>query len=77
VTNQGVVSSNELRDVPTNDPGTPQIGDPTVTRVYLPVAVPSVSVWGMFAMAALFAASLVWLLRRRLVPTCIIDYTYV
>jgi uncharacterized repeat protein (TIGR01451 family) len=31
--NQGVVNSNELPPVPTNDPTTPQSGDPTVTPV--------------------------------------------
>jgi len=33
VSNQGAVSSNELPSVPTDDPSTPQPGDPTVTQV--------------------------------------------
>jgi uncharacterized repeat protein (TIGR01451 family) len=68
VANQGVVSSsNGLGDVLTDDLSTPQMGDPTVTEVHRhqPIAVPSVSVWGIVVMAALFAGSLVWLLRRR------------
>jgi len=69
VANQGLVSSsNGLGDVLTDDPSTqPQIGDPTITPVHRhqPAAVPSVSVWGIVVMTALFAGSLVWLLRRR------------
>ncbi len=58
VANQGVVSSNELRDVPTNE---------VVTEVHQPPAVPVTSQVGIAAMITLFAASMVMLLKRRVV----------
>ncbi|MCX5991722.1 MAG: IPTL-CTERM sorting domain-containing protein, partial [Chloroflexi bacterium] len=69
VYNQGLISCNEVAPQSTDDPVTIPVGDPTGTDIAHPASVPAVptlSQWGMIAMALLFCTAMVWLLRRKL-----------
>jgi uncharacterized repeat protein (TIGR01451 family) len=71
VSNQGLVTGDNLADDPTDDPDTSEPDDPTDTLISLPgptppPGVPTVNHWGIVAMITLFAGLLVWAMRRRL-----------
>jgi hypothetical protein len=70
VSNQGIVRGDNFADDPTDDPDTSEPDDPTDTLISLPgptppPGVPTVNHWGIVAMITLFAALLVWTVRRR------------
>jgi uncharacterized repeat protein (TIGR01451 family) len=70
VSNQGIVRGGNFADDPTDDPDTPESDDSTDTPISPPApspapAVPAVDHWGIVAMTTLFAALLVWTVRRR------------
>jgi uncharacterized repeat protein (TIGR01451 family) len=63
VSNQAIVHGTNFTDVPTNDPRTPQPGDPTSDVVTVAVAIPTVSEWGALILALLLAVAAAWRLR--------------
>jgi uncharacterized repeat protein (TIGR01451 family) len=68
VLNQGLVTGDGIPDVPTDDPVTPTVGDPTTTEVTPPqgiIGIPTLGAWGIAGLALLLAASAFAALRRR------------
>jgi uncharacterized repeat protein (TIGR01451 family) len=68
VYNQGTIESNEAPPVVTDDPDTSASNDPTGTPLGRPPVhhIPTTSEWGMIGMGIVFAALLIWSIRRRL-----------
>jgi uncharacterized repeat protein (TIGR01451 family) len=62
IINTATVSGLEVDPVPGNDTTTQE------TRTFSPATgVPGISLWGSVALAVLFSAILIWLIRRRLI----------
>jgi uncharacterized repeat protein (TIGR01451 family) len=67
IVNQAIVTGANFSSVKSDDPGTDQPGDPTITQVKTspPVHGPGVSLWGIMALAMLLGGSMIWMIRRK------------
>jgi cytochrome c peroxidase len=69
VANQAILTGTNFSTVKSDDPGTTQLNDPTVTQIKIspPVQGSGVSSWGIMAMVVLLGGAMVWVMRRRLI----------
>jgi uncharacterized repeat protein (TIGR01451 family) len=67
VSNQATVSGSNFSPVRSDDPGTGKPNDSTITYIKMsdPVHGPGMSQWGVLGLVAVFAAAIVWMVRRR------------
>ena len=62
ILNQGVLSGDNFPDEPTDDPGTPENNDPTITDVQ---TIPTLNEWGIILFLSLAGIVSIFQLRRR------------
>jgi len=64
ILNQGIASSNEVPDVPTNDPETGAVDDPTGTPIgSVVMSIPTLGTWGLWLLIGLLVAVACWRMR--------------
>jgi uncharacterized repeat protein (TIGR01451 family) len=74
IANQAITTGTNFSTVKSDDPGTPQPGDPTIIGVqtspldHIP-GIPGISFWGGVAMILLFGGAMIWVIRRRQIRT--------
>jgi uncharacterized repeat protein (TIGR01451 family) len=76
IANQAITTGTNFSAVKSDDPGTPQPGDPTIIDVqaspldHVP-GIPGISFWGGVALILLLGGAMIWVIRRRQIQTAI------